>query len=331
MVEALWFKTSNDNGVYYSPFSSLKKRYRAMPNGSVEDMQKIADYLNKSSRADYEQDGLICSRTDELCEAGEPLPAGVYRYAEENFSGLPDRLIPVKLREDKYIDLGGVFKKVEGDIQKFLNGEQFYKDRNFSYRLGILLYGPPGMGKSVFLRKLIEQIAPEGAYTVFLKSMPSRDFLDKVRSSMKDSFKIFIFEELVTATKSDSDVELMLNFLDGEDSISNSMVLATTNHADKLPLNIVSRPSRFDKLYLIDNPGKEEIKQLLTYYLDREPYPTEIDLAVGLSVAELKEASLLVGIHEMLFGEAVKSLKDRKKLCEKAFAKPTEEVGFGRF
>ena len=330
MSDKVWYKTSNSNGEYYTPFSPIKKKYIAFaPPDSLAKTRDIAKFLNQNSRADYLHDGIAFSRTDDMAEPPVALPAGVYRFEEENYSGLPDRLVPMKLRVDKYVDLGGTFTKVEVDIAKFLANKKLYQEREFAYKMGILLYGPQGQGKSFFLRKIVKDLIPSDSVTVFMRELPSADFLDKVRSNLANELKVFIFEELVTSTSQDRDIDVLLNFLDGENSVANSIILATTNYPEKIPANVINRPSRFDKLYRIDTPSKEEIRTLLTYYFGRESYDSEVECSLGLSVAELKEAALLVMLHELQIGEAVKTLKDRKKLCEKAFAKPLQGVGFG--
>ena len=128
-------------------------------------------------------------------------------------------------------------------------------------KLGVLLYGPPGNGKTTDIMEL-SKYAEKYHYRVFVIDA-SYDIsrLEEIRKLFLDSRTIFVLEELTERT-SKSAIESLLTFLDGENSWDNSIVIATTNYPSDLPPNIVDRPGRFEVFIEYKNPNLDEITQL---------------------------------------------------------------------
>jgi SpoVK/Ycf46/Vps4 family AAA+-type ATPase len=64
----------------------------------------------------------------------------------------------------------------------------------------------------------------------------------------------------------DENRSFFLNELDGFESNTGLVVLATTNHADRLDQAILNRPSRFDRKYYFNLPGPEERRKYLAFW-----------------------------------------------------------------
>jgi len=247
---------------WFSPFLVSKKEYKYVPKDDV------VDFLNKDKENWYHWSecgpGIIFTREFKSLSADKivPLPPGVYTH-ESSTSQLPERLATYELgREDEILELGNAFAEVKGYVRDFLAKKEVYEAVKTPYKLGILMYGPPGNGKSILLSRLIEE-HPE-AIVIYMDAsapVPSRLFLSKLDALTKDKLKIFIFEELTTNLNSRY-ISWLLSFLDGEASITNSINIALTNYPEALPENIVNRPSRFDKLIHFDNPEPAERKKI---------------------------------------------------------------------
>lgn len=329
----IWRHVKDLNHEYYSPYGSYRYEYSCIgdEDGRSTTKERV-DYLNSNIKIAHELDGIFksTSRTQLIVPCIE-LPAGVYRFQEEQYTPMgdvSDCLKPINLVEgESYVHMPEVWDTVDKDIITFLSSRELYLSKGFIYKLGILLYGSPGNGKTVYMRKIVNTVIPKEAIVIFMPDLPQRNFIDRINVSLRNRLKVFIFEELAAAVEDKYDVEQLLNFLDGEASIPNSIFLATTNYPDRIPHNIIDRPSRFDKLYKINPPEGDSLKQLLDHFLEREPTRGELLAAKSLSIADLKEISLLIALHNKSFEEGVKTLKDRHNLCAKNFAEA--KVGFG--
>lgn len=324
-----WYIKTDINGTFYTPFTGSKRTWTYAGDGVKDATPKeLADFMNeRTSRWVHESTKIVQEvLKDEASMLEVELPHGVYIYRDGDNSR-PERLVQFDLRNDEAIDLGETFAKVQEDIANFLNNEKVYTDHGLIYKLGILLYGPPGNGKTVLVRQILRHL-PNDSVVIFLeKDLPSDEFLLKIRESLDERLKVFIFEELAVDL-SNYFVGKLLTFLDGEFSINRSIALATTNYPEKLPGNLVDRPSRFDKLYKFDHPKAEGRKLLFKHFLNRDITDAELSASTDLSIAAIKEASLLVLVNKITLVEAIKMLKNRTLLCSKAFAQPVATLGF---
>jgi len=330
-LEMTWYKIKNLNETYYTPFSStVKTHFKVIGDGiNPPTPKELAEYFNTPGNLGaYNKDYGLVIENKKMEPVNPPikLPAGCYTYAK-------NCLFPLKLRSDAVLELSSSYSLLKKDIEDFLENEDVYSNNKLIHKLGILLYGHPGNGKTSSIRAVLRNIKDElEPVAIFVGSQfPTDAFIRKINSSLKNRLKFFIFEELTEALReSQGFIGQMLDFLDGERSPSKCIVLATTNFPHVLPKSIVDRPSRFDKLYEFKEPDDEERKVILNYFLHKDITQAEISLTKGLSIAALKEACLSVTVGKHTLEEAVKALKHRTELCERVFQKAKEShVGFG--
>lgn len=327
-----WYKQETINGLYYTPYTPSKTERDYTGNGNkVPSPKEILDYFSKLKPEDeancyYHPSGYF-ELQDKTQSGAKPVtvPGGTYIYYGPTHD-TPERLAPMNQRVETYIPLNDLTKEVQTDIAEFVEHKPIYTESGIFYKLGIFLYGEPGNGKSSMLREILQYNFPEDTIVIYLYAMPSTDFLKKVNESLKDRLKVFVFEEFVTVVDN-MPLHVVLNFLDGEHSVENSITFATTNYPEKLPLNIVDRPSRFDKRYKIGNPDADARKKLLQFYLKKEPDAEEISVTNGLSIAGIKEACMLVRIKKLNLKQCVETLKAYSELVKKDFAPPMKKIG----
>jgi ATP-dependent 26S proteasome regulatory subunit len=74
------------------------------------------------------------------------------------------------------------------------------------------------------------------------------------RSAKEYAPSIICFEDLDTIFHSNITMSYFLNKLDGFGEQDRVMVIATTNHPEDVDPALLNRPSRFDRVWVIDNP-----------------------------------------------------------------------------
>ena len=142
--------------------------------------------------------------------------------------------------------------KIFESINVWKNSEEFYRERGIPYKLGILLYGEPGTGKS----SLVHAIASELNKDVIVLTAGAilNGKLSRYNTACCDTPPIIVIEEIDTIVNSRQNelgekekviLSELLNFLDGPSSPDSCVVIATTNHIEKLDPAII-RSGRFD-------------------------------------------------------------------------------------
>ena len=177
--------------------------------------------------------------------------------------------------------------KIESPI---VNAEK-YKEYGIPASKGILLFGPPGCGKTFFARVAADESnanfyvvnGPEllGAGTGESEANLRRKF----RDARETRPSIIFFDEIdAIAGKRDAGtgsvriINQLLTEIDGMDSLSGVMVIAATNRPESIDDALV-RSGRFDTKIYIPMPDRESIRELLTSTLDPVPFELDIDAA----------------------------------------------------
>ena len=167
--------------------------------------------------------------------------------------GEPRRKRPI---ESVILDKG-VKERVISDVKGFLGSAKWYYDRGIPYRRGYLFYGPPGSGKSSFIKAL----AGELDYNIAMLNLSERGLTDDRLNHLLTIIPrrtLVLLEDADAAfgnrrTQTDEDgyrganvtFSGLLNALDGVASAEERIVFLTTNHVDRLDSALI-RPGRID-------------------------------------------------------------------------------------
>lgn len=314
-----WYCYNEKNNEYYTPWVKRKTNwYVPGPGNRPPTPAELKKTLDENPNRNL-ANGILAYEYDVSEPNQEPvdLPEGAYRF-QPGDSSAPERLIPQLLREEPFVEMPqhDVIKK---DIALFLNNEELYRRIGVQYRRGILMYGPPGEGKTSAVRQILKESLPRDTITIFTEHLPSFQFLKKLQKEEANRLKIFVFEELGVLVEEKVAVERLLDFLDGESSLDRAIMFATTNYPERLPGNIVDRPSRFDRLLKVGSPNAKTREKLLTLYLERPPTENEVNATKDLSTASVKEAALRSRLYETSVPEVACTLKERSKLVKDEF------------
>jgi SpoVK/Ycf46/Vps4 family AAA+-type ATPase len=150
---------------------------------------------------------------------------------------------------------------------------------------------------------------------------------------------LILFEPGMTASSSTS-VLAHPRQLDGLDNNDGLLLIATTNHLERLDGSLSNRPSRFDRKYLFDDPDEHERRLYCGYwqrklkYKERAPFPDELadeiaKMTEGFSFAYLKEAFVSTLIHMAGNNDAEfeETLKEQVRVLKKQLdEKPRDEL-----
>ncbi|KAG4074105.1 hypothetical protein HA402_014310 [Bradysia odoriphaga] len=184
--------------------------------------------------------------------------------------------------------------KINGDLREFLDTSKWYQDRGIPYRRGYLLYGPPGCGKSSF----VKAIAGEINYSICIMSLSSKNLNDDTLNGLMNSTPencIILLEDVDAAfpnrdIQDDDDDDKkgekkkkqqtaqvsengtgkvtlrgLLNALDGVASTEGRIIFLTTNYIDRLD-SAMTRPGRVDLKVSIDLPDDDQLFRMFTHF-----------------------------------------------------------------
>jgi AAA+ superfamily predicted ATPase len=277
----------------------------------VEDDPTISEYdMTKNTGRMWSAQGenyAACER------AVDNLPPGQYIVQWNQNIGYYFTKKQVNL--DSLIELpdGSTERVLEG-IAEFWKREQYFRDFGFLWKRGVLLYGPPGSGKTSCVQRLSQQIVNLGGISIYC-SRPDYDAegLRILRTIEPSRPIVMIMEDIdsIVTTWGESDI---LAMLDGELQVDNIVFVATTNYPEKLDKRITSRPSRFDEVIHVGMPDELCRRVFLTAKHSKlVEDPDKLDLWVesteGFSVAHMKELIVSVECLGKDFDETVKRLK----------------------
>ena len=230
------------------------------------------------------------------------------------------------------------------ELSQFLSDPDRYAALGAKIPKGVLLYGPPGCGKTLMARALAGEVGAS------FFSISGSDFVELYvgvgASRVRDLFKearenapsiVFIDEidsigrrrggaaTMGTGAREEQEQALnqVLSELDGFSVTEGVIVIGATNRADVLDPALL-RPGRFDRTVGLERPDEAGRAAILAVHARGKPLATDIDLdgvahrAVGMTGADLanvvNEAGLLAArnnrqaIAQADFAEATKRI-----------------------
>lgn len=203
------------------------------------------------------------------------------------------------------------------EIQNFWSKEALFRQFNITYKRGILLWGPPGSGKTATVRIVCNDVIKRGGVVIkFFDAGISNKAIRMFRDIQPETPCVVLMEDLDSILQCNMETEV-INMLDGIDKIDKVLFLATTNYPEKLGDRVVNRPSRFDRRYYIGPPNEQSRKLFFAHLLSKIKTavpPAEIDAWVkdteGMSIAHLKELFVARVILGTPYKQAIEILRN---------------------
>jgi AAA+ superfamily predicted ATPase len=252
------------------------------------------------------------------------LPSGAYRVDQDQYGPY---LALVSIRSDDIIELPEAsHMRVLSGIRKFWQKRENYKKHGLLYKRGVLLWGPPGGGKTVTAQLLVTEITTRHNGIVIIAENPDLMVAAlRFLRSIEPSRPLIVLMEDVDEIIGRFGEHAILAILDGEHQTDNVVYVATTNYPERLGARIVNRPSRFDERIKIGMPTAAS--RLAYLRKTCGDYSVDFDVWVrdteGLSVAHLRELVVAVMCLEQEYADVIERLRAME-------IQPKPEEGFRR-
>jgi hypothetical protein len=263
------------------------------------------------------------------------LPPGIY-----NIDVLPGGMIGFSKLEAKTEELirfpNANSDQVIDEIRKFWTKRETFERFGLPFKRGILLYGPPGSGKTCTVRFVMQDVQELGGIVINFRNISMFELGFRALRQIQPQTPVVVIMEDLDSLIHMQHESMLLNLLDGFGNIDNTVFLATTNYPERLSERIINRPSRFDRRFQIDFPNAESRR----IYLDtlfaklteeekaRIPAPERwVTETKNMSLAHVKELFLAVNVLENEFTAALQKLKN---MNEKGFRQGANSGHLGK-
>jgi hypothetical protein len=205
----------------------------------------------------------------------EPLAAGELILPPATFEDLRRQVVGVALHRDRLRSAGQHLKR------------------------GLLLYGPPGVGKTHTVRYLVGELTDTTIVQLTGDTLSAIKQACSVARTLQPAMIVVEDVDLIAQQRDMYEggaplLFMLLNEMDGLDEDADVVFLLTTNRADLLEDALASRPGRVDQAVHIDLPDRQARRRLVELYrrtleLDESRLDSVLDRTEGVTASFLKE------------------------------------------
>jgi proteasome-associated ATPase len=311
------------------------------PAGDVVTLTKVLEDGIRAIVSLRGDDERVCELSDSL--RGANLRSGDLLRLDSRSNLLLERLLQPEVEHllleqvpnVTFADIGGLDDQIE-KIRDAVELPFLHADLFAEYQLpapkGILLYGPPGCGKTLIAKAVANSLAQRVAaktgddkgrsYFINIKGpellnkyvgeteRQIRLVFQRAREKSEEGWPVIIFFDEMdsmfrtrgTGVSSDMEstiVPQLLAEIDGADKLQNVIIIGATNREDLIDPAIL-RPGRLDVKIRVDRPNRNAAQQILLRYLsDDLPFGEGcqiadiVDLAIDRIFAETAENRFL--------------------------------------
>src|SRR5713101_8421272 len=254
-----------------------------------------------------------------------------------------------------YDDIGGLGSQIEAikdAVELPYLYADYYKEHKLTPPKGVLLYGPPGCGKTMIAKavanNLAEKISEKRGEKIkgFFLNIKGPELLNKYvgeterkireifikakEKAAEDVPVIIFFDEMDALFRTrgsgiSSDVETtivpqLLAEIDGVEGLKNVIVIGASNRQDLIDPAIL-RPGRLDVKIKIERPDRDAAREIFRKYLTSE-------IPIGQAETRQHGGDVQSAIAEMITGtvEAMYSLSEENRFLEVTYANGDKEV-----
>lgn len=208
--------------------------------------------------------------------------------------------------------------QIRNDFRRFLSARASYEAHGVAWRRGALFLGPPGNGKTHALRALLRELAIPALYVQSVKARYEteeanlRRVFERARQLVPCALVLEDLDALVNAENR----SFFLNQLDGFEKNVGLVVVATTNHPERIDAAILDRPSRFDRKYTFALPELAERRAYLLGWQAKLAERTGFREEDALALAELTESFSFAYLKELVMSSLLRKLESEAPFAE---------------
>ncbi|MBV7280870.1 MULTISPECIES: proteasome ATPase [unclassified Corynebacterium] len=270
-------------------------------------------------------DNAVLTVSQALREPGAVKPGDTVLYDSRALMALEvvahteiNRLALEEIPDVTYTDIGGLDEQIEmihDAVELPFTHPELYKHFDLHPPKGVLLYGPPGCGKTLIAKAVANSLSARigevgSSYFINVKGPELlnkfvgetermiRLIFERARELASEGRPVIVFfdeMESIFRTRGSgrsSDMETtvvpqLLAELDGVESVANVIVIGATNREELIDPAIL-RPGRLDVKIKVSRPNREQAHEIFSRYItDTIPLACEREELIHLATEEL--------------------------------------------
>jgi len=241
---------------------------------------------------------------------------------------------PVSLKEEEELfefDCSAR-RQIRKEIKNFWETRHESLEEGIAHRMGIAIHGPPGSGKSMFLKQEIRQMVAEGQVVMLVDSpWYMKESIANFRAMESDRPLTVVIEDIDEITERYGE-QIFLETMGGLESVNNVMFIATTNHLNELSEKL-RRRGRFDRKIELVLPSEDLRRSYLESKVrGREPKRRIAKIASiteGFSFGDLRDLHRSVYVYGQPVREVLIGIKSEIHENVNARSKKSKSQMFG--
>ncbi len=165
-----------------------------------------------------------------------------------------------------------------------MQNPESYRENSLPVKRGLVLAGPPGVGKTVHLECLVTEVCAAKLPVFQISNRINPSSLSEIYELAEEvGPALVVLEDIDTVTAKRTDdmydtyghsgnvgmLNALLTVLDGTEQRDGVITVATTNHPQALDRALASRPGRFDRTFSFGYPKPESRLKIMELHINQ--------------------------------------------------------------